>query len=262
MILLRGLTVVLGGRIVLSSLSAVLEGNTVILGPNGSGKTTLLKTIVGLYKPASGIIEIEGVNVTGASTPPKLVSTNIESVYMLPGVELRDIIDMYCAVFQCDYNRLQNLLSYIRPKARVLWRLSAGEKKWVTTALALCANTRVVLLDEPLEDLDPWLAKRLMDEIKEASRKKQVVLTLHSIYFLKELDDWDVFLMFDGSLYGPIKSARIFNMRLVRGREPNATLVVRIRGRDYSLVEGGESEGVALRDMADLTNLYKVSYFE
>ena len=261
MILLKDLTVVLGGKTVISSLSAEIKGNAVILGPNGSGKTTLLKTIVGLYKPAGGVIEVEGFNLTGASVPPRLVSTNIESAYMLR-IDLNDVIDVYCAIFRCDQGRLRNLLSYIRPKAKKLWKLSSGERKWVTTVLALLADTKVVLLDEPVEDLDPWLAKKLMEEIREESRKKQVVLTLHSIHFLRELDEWDVFLMFDGSLYGPIRSARIFNMRLLRGREPNAALVVRIRGRDYSLVETG-NEGVALKDIiTDLTNLYEVGHFE
>jgi len=154
MIRLEGVEVAFSGMRVLSVPSAVFRGSSVILGPNGAGKTTLLKAMVRLYRPARGVVEVDGVDVARGGAPG-LLSTNIESAYVLPGTRLEDLVRIYCSAFSCDYGEVRRPLSYIKPKARELWKLSAGERKWVTSVLALYADTRVALLDEPLEDLDP-----------------------------------------------------------------------------------------------------------
>jgi len=255
MIRLEGVEVAFDNRRVLWVPSAVFRGSSVILGPNGAGKTTLLMAIVGLYRPARGVVEVDGVDVA-RGVAPGLLSTNIESAYVLPGTRLDDLVRIYCSAFSCDYGEVRRLLSYIRPKARELWKLSAGERKWVTTVLALYADTRVALLDEPLEDLDPWLVGRLVEEIRRASERKQVVLTLHSVFLLREFAGWDLFFMFDGSLYGSVKAQEVFGMEVVRGRDPDAALVFRVRGEEYSLVAGGRGRGVPLREVSDLAQLY------
>jgi len=258
MIKIRDLEVAFSNRIVLSIPSAVLNGNSVVLGPNGAGKTTLLKTIIGLYKPLHGYIEVNGVDILRSSAY-RLLSTNIETAYIMPGTRLNDLLEIYCNAFNCDIQSVKQLLSYIRPKAREFWKLSAGEKKWVSTILALHADTRITLLDEPFEDLDPWLAKKLTEEIREASEHKQIVLTLHSIYLLRELGNWDLFFMFDGTLYGSIRSREIFDTEIVPGRDPEALLTFKIHGEEYSLVKNGAGKGIPLREISDLTQLYSRS---
>jgi len=258
MIKIRDLEVAFNGRIVLSIPSADFSGNSVILGPNGAGKTTLLKTIVGLYKPLHGYIEADGVDIRRGSAY-RLLSANIETVYIMPGVRLNDLLEIYCSAFNCDIQNVKQFLSYIKPKAREFWKLSAGEKKWISTILALSADTRITLLDEPFEDLDPWLVRKLVEEIREASKHKQIVLTLHSIHLLREFEDWDLFFMFDGALYGSIRSREVFDTEIVPGRDPKALLIFRMHGEEYSLVKSGAGKGVPLREINDLTQLYSRS---
>jgi len=258
MIRIRGLEVVFNGRIVLSIPNAVFYDNSVILGPNGAGKTTLLKTIIGLYKPLHGYIEVDGIDILRVPAY-RLLSTNIETAYIMPGARLNDLVEIYCSAFNCDIQSVKQLLSYLKPKAREFWKLSAGEKKWVSTILALHADTRITLLDEPFEDLDPWLVKKLVVEIQKFSEHKQIALTLHSIYLLREFENWDLFFMFDGTLYGSIKSREVFNAEIVPGRNPEALLTLKIHGEEYSLVKSGVGKGIPLREISDLTQLYSRS---
>jgi len=62
--------------------------------------------------------------------------------------------------------------------------------------------------------------------------------------------------MFDGSLYGSVKAQEVFGMEIVRGRDPDAVLVFRVRGEEYSLVEGRRGRGVPLREVSGLAQLY------
>jgi len=104
---IRDLEVAFNGRIVLSIPNAVFNGNSVILGPNGAGKTTLLKTIVGLYKPLHGYIEVDGAD-THKDSPYRLLSTNIETAYILPGACLNDLLEIYAAHSTAAFRTLSN----------------------------------------------------------------------------------------------------------------------------------------------------------
>ena len=254
MLSIRDLKVVFNDRVVLSVPKAIFNNNSIILGPNGSGKTTLLKTIVGFYKQSQGSIEVDGVDINRASAP-RLLSTNIETAYVLPGARLDDLVKIYCSAFNCNLQEVQQLLSYIKPKAKEFWKLSTGEKKWFATILALYANTKVTLLDEPFEDLDPGLVKKLVEEIHKFSKQKQIVLTLHSVYLLKEFNDWDLFFIFDGIVYGSIKSQEVFSMEIVPGSDPEAVLTFKFHGEEYSLAKS-KGKGIAIREISDIAQLY------
>lgn len=115
------------------------------------------------------------------------------------------------------------------------------------------------MLDEPFEDLDPWLVKKFSEEILKASKYKQIVLTLHSIYLLREFENWSLFFMFDGMLYGSVISREVFDTEIVPGRDPEVLLTFKIHGEEYSLVKSGASKGIPLREINDLTQLYSRS---
>jgi len=175
--------------------------------------------------------------------------------HILRETRLEDLVKIYCSAFNCNLQEVQQLLSYIKPKAKELWKLSSVEKKWFTTILALYADTKVTLLDEPFEDLDPGLVRKLVEEIHKFSKKKQIVLTLHSVYLLKEFNDWDLFFIFDGVVYGSIKSQEVFNMEIVSGRDPEAVLTFKFRDEEYSLVKN-KGKGIPVREISDIAQLY------
>jgi zinc/manganese transport system ATP-binding protein len=157
---LDGVGVRLGGRQILSDVSfGVVPGEfAAIIGPNGAGKTTLLRVILGLVPPASGQI-LKNQDITIGYVPQKLtidpdvplrardvVSLGLDGHRLgfgFPSRRRRELVDKaLCDVGAQDY-----------ASARV-GELSGGEQQRVMIAHALISRPRLLLLDEPLANLD------------------------------------------------------------------------------------------------------------
>lgn len=123
----------------------------VLFGPSGSGKSTLLRLIAGLWKPAGGRVQINGMDVSNhapqqrratliaqqpALFPHMTVEQNI-SFTCRAGTECRDAIDAVVELFELQHYRTA------KPQS-----LSGGEKQRVALARALCAAPKLLLLDE------------------------------------------------------------------------------------------------------------------
>jgi zinc transport system ATP-binding protein len=165
----RGVSVEISGREILSDISfEVPAGQFVgLVGPNGAGKTTLLKTIMGLIEPNSGHIELFG-------TRGPRRATEAHSVGYVPQrhaidrnfpATVRDIVMMgrLCCLGplgrprKSDWRQVDETLGLVGIadlSARNIGRLSGGEQRRAMLAQALCASTRLLVLDEPTIGLD------------------------------------------------------------------------------------------------------------
>lgn len=156
--------------------AAVLKGITFrvaggellsVLGPNGAGKSTLLKIIMGLLTPASGKVSIEGQNI--ASLPRKKAAQLIgyvaqETVIRFPLTAMEFVLQGRFAQgrllgFESDEDlsaaRRAMEMTETEPFAgRLVGELSGGERQRVTLARALAARPRLLVLDEPVANLD------------------------------------------------------------------------------------------------------------
>ncbi len=143
----------------------------VIVGPSGCGKSTLLRLIAGLEQPSSGTVAIDGRDVTHAAPadrglamvfqsyalyPHLTVAENIAFPLKVAGRPRREIADRVAAVAQSL--ELSTLLSR-RPRA-----LSGGQRQRVSIARAIVREPKVLLLDEPLSNLDAELRVRMRHE--------------------------------------------------------------------------------------------------
>ncbi len=164
---LNAVSVELGGRSVLHDINFnVHEGGFVgIVGPNGAGKTTLLRTILGLVPVASGRVEVfghppgrNGSHAVGyvpqrQSIPDNFPAT-VGDVVMMGRLRQLGFLRFPA---KKDWRRVDDslaLVGMLDRRDRAVGRLSGGEQRRVMLAQALCASTRLLVLDEPTVGLD------------------------------------------------------------------------------------------------------------
>jgi ABC-type Mn2+/Zn2+ transport system ATPase subunit len=162
-----GVSVELDGRRVLEDINfAVHEGEFVgIVGPNGAGKTTLLRTVLGLVPVVEGRVEVfghapgqNGAQMIGYVPQRQTIAKNfpatVGDVVMMGSLRK---LGAFGFPQRKDWRRVDDSLVLVGMqdhKNRPVGRLSGGEQRRVMLAQALCASTRLLVLDEPTVGLD------------------------------------------------------------------------------------------------------------
>jgi len=166
------------------------------LGPNGAGKTTSIKMMVGLLKPTSGKVYINGTDVqkvekgTIGICPQELMLWE----YLTCKESLNLMADMYEVPKKVRDLRVKKLLNdlFLVDKAdTIVSKLSGGMKRRLNLALAVVHEPEVVVLDEPSEGLDPQSRRVLWNYIRAMRDKegKTVILTTHIMDEADQLSD-------------------------------------------------------------------------
>jgi iron(III) transport system ATP-binding protein len=167
-------------NLVVANISLTLDLGDIlsVLGPSGCGKTTLLRLIAGFEQPQSGLIHISDrlVSGDGMSTPPE--QRNVGMVFqdyaLFPHLTVHDNIAF--GLRQNSYSkpqkqeRIQQVLEMVRLVGlgrRYPDQLSGGQQQRVALARAIAPNPALILLDEPLSNLDAQTRLRLRQELRE-----------------------------------------------------------------------------------------------
>lgn len=154
-----------------------------ILGPSGCGKTTTLKIIGGFHKPDKGNIIIDGVDIT--EMPPNLrpTATVFQSYALFPNMNVIKNVTYGLKFKKIKKHKAlelgEEILSIVGLKEYMNWdisKLSGGQQQRVALARALVLNPKVLLLDEPLSNLDAKLRVKMREEIKEIQNKFNVTM--------------------------------------------------------------------------------------
>ncbi|MDP4143404.1 MAG: ABC transporter ATP-binding protein [Bacillota bacterium] len=168
-----------------------------ILGPNGSGKTTFLKLIAGLIRPSQGQIEICNTEI-GYKTK-ELVAYLPDSDFLYPWMKISDAKKVYASFFK-DFNskKFDELLEFMKLELDMgVKGLSKGMKEKLALALTLSREAKLIILDEPLNGVDPVAREQILQAIlKGFSFESSMIITSHlineveslldEVYFLKE----------------------------------------------------------------------------
>ncbi|HBG16981.1 MAG TPA: LPS export ABC transporter ATP-binding protein [Firmicutes bacterium] len=199
-------------RRVVDHVSLQVEPGEVVglLGPNGAGKTTTFYMIVGLERPLSGWIKIDGLDVTPlpmhlrarygvaylAQEPSvfrKLtVEENILAILELVIKNKQERVDR-CHQLLADFN-------LTKVKAQKGYMLSGGERRRVEIARALAQNPRYILLDEPFTGVDPIAVADLQDIVRELrDMGLGVLITDHSVRETLAITD-RAYIMYSGKI--------------------------------------------------------------
>lgn len=184
-----------------------------IIGHSGSGKTTLFNMIAGLISPTSGEILIDGSEITNMEENEKAIFRNHNMGYVLQGQSLLNnftILDNICmpAYLSQDIDNFKEkaleLLKEIGLEEfanEYPLNLSGGEIRRVSIVRAMINNPKIIVADEPTSNLDPENSHKVMQMLKDISKKgTTVLLSTHELEYLSYVDT--VFKMDHGILEG------------------------------------------------------------
>ncbi len=157
-----------------------------IVGENGSGKSTLMKAILGLNKISGGTVSYEGVKRTEIGYLPQQTVVQKDfpaSVYevVLSGcLNKSGLIPFYNKAQKERVSQAMKRLRIEELKRKSYRELSGGQQQRVLLARALCATEKLLLLDEPVTGLDPYVAKELYDLLEELNQKEKLTIIMIS----------------------------------------------------------------------------------
>jgi len=186
------------GRLAPTSLCVGAGELVAVIGPNGGGKTSLLRACAAVEGTA-GTVRIDGDDLRTA--PParraRLLGYLPASRDLVWPIAVRDVVAM--GLPSPDPERIEELIAMLElePLAgRAVDRLSTGERARVLLARAIASRPRVLLLDEPLSNLDPYWVLRLLQLLREiAMTGTAVLVALHDI---ERISGFDRVLLVDG----------------------------------------------------------------
>ena len=181
---IQNVTKAFGDNVVLREFSATFRDGEFItlLGPSGCGKTTMLRIIAGFEKPTRGEVYIDGTLVSGGKTfvPPEKrgIGMVFQSYAVWPHMNVFDnvaypltIRHVSKAEIKTSVERVLGIVHLSQYAERFPNQLSGGQQQRVALARALVAEPKLLLLDEPLSNLDAKLRESMRFEIKEIQRK-------------------------------------------------------------------------------------------
>ena len=163
-----------------------------LLGKNGTGKSTLLYLMVGLLRPQKGSVAIDGVS-TSLRTPEVMSEVFlVPEEYDLPPISLRKYVEVIKPFYPRFSNELLErcLANFDMTSDIDLGSLSMGQKKKVYMSVALAANTRYLLMDEPTNGLDILSKSQFRKAVIEGmSDDKTIIISTHQVHDVELLLD-------------------------------------------------------------------------
>lgn len=246
---------------VLKGVSGNFKSKSLILGPNGSGKTTFFRAICALTNISSGRIVIDDKPIEDLYAAKGMISTNFQEVYTLIASNVYDIIRLYTDLSDGDpelaFEAIKDFgidLEFL--KKRKLGELSSGQVKIVCTVLALAVKAKHVLLDEPFEELDPAKKGRMVKHLNQYDGV--ILINTHETWLLKNLQNWEAFFMFEGTLYGPLLVEDLLKAEVSLAEEPNPLLQLKISDRMVNIIRG-RGKGTLLTSLENLDKMYQLA---
>ena len=160
-----------------------------LLGPNASGKTTLLKTVAGLLQPTAGRIKYHE-NAAPGPDARKTIGFCPDSMTFPQWMRVRDAFKFYSEMYS-DYlqeraDQLMRILELENIQNTHINKLSKGMKERLVLSLTFSRKTKLYLLDEPLDGIDPVGKTRVIDAI--LAMQPQGASTLVSTHLVKDIE--------------------------------------------------------------------------
>ena len=162
-----------------------------LVGPNGAGKSTLLRHVTGIYRQDSGEVLLEGEPIYENPAAKARISSIPDELYYFLSASTRDMArflkGFYPRFDQERYRTLKEVFSQV-DEGRPMRRLSKGMQKQAAFWLSLCCRPEVLVLDEPVDGLDPVMRRQVWSLLM-ADVAQEGTTVLVSSHNLRELED-------------------------------------------------------------------------
>jgi ABC-2 type transport system ATP-binding protein len=165
-----------------------------LVGPNGAGKTTLIKILAGVYKPTSGEVCINNEPVYENNTVKNKIVFIPDDLYFFPMYTIKATAKFYSDIYSDfdweRYNKIKDILKI--DENRRISKLSKGMKKQVAFWLTICTKPNVMILDEPVDGLDPVMRRQIWSILLQdvAEREMTVLISSHNLRELEDVCDY------------------------------------------------------------------------
>ena len=160
-----------------------------LVGPNGAGKTTVIRHLTGIYRPDSGAVAVGGQDVVADPNVRERIGYIPDEVFFFPTATLEDMHGFYRRMYdQFDEPLYQKLKEVFALPTGPIRRFSKGMQKQAAFHLTLATRPEVLILDEPVDGLDPVMRRQVMSLILAdvAEHGTTVLISSHN---LRELED-------------------------------------------------------------------------
>ena len=193
MIEVQAVTKCFDGFKALDSLTMTVPTGSIygLVGPNGAGKSTILRHITGVYQQDSGLVLVDGQTVYENPAVKERIADIPDELYYFGSASTRDMARFYKGFYpRFDEKRYEALRDVFRTvdERRPIRRLSKGMQKQAAFWLALCCRPEVLVLDEPVDGLDPVMRRQVWSLLlSDVAQDGTTVLV--SSHNLRELED-------------------------------------------------------------------------
>ena len=192
MLTLNNVTKTFGSFKALDGLSMTVPKGSVygLVGPNGAGKSTAIRHLTGIYRPDSGEITLEGRKIYEDPGVKGRIGYIPDDIFYFPSASMEDMHKFYRGMYpdfdEALYEKLYEVFKL--PRKSPIRRFSKGMQKQAAFHLTICTRPEVMILDEPVDGLDPVMRRQVWSLILSDVAKNNTTVLISS-HNLRELED-------------------------------------------------------------------------
>jgi ABC-2 type transport system ATP-binding protein len=247
-----------------------------LVGSNGAGKTTMLKLLAGIYRPDVGNLIIDSQPIFENEVVKMRCVFIPDNLYFFLNYTIQDMADFYANIYpqwnNQRYLKLANVFN-IEAKRRIR-TLSKGMQRQVALWLGLALMPDVMILDEPLDGLDPVMRQKVKNLIIQdvAERQMTVIISSHNLRDLEDICDY-IGILHQGKMIiqkdlddlradvhkiqvafsGEIPSALLEQTQALYHEQRGSVLILIVRGTYSEIISHMQSFNPAVLDILPLT---------
>ena len=234
----NGLCKIYGGKMVIDHVDMHIPEASIygFVGENGSGKTTIMRLLTGLAEPSAGSFTLFGVDNKDKKIYEvrQQVSAIVEATSLIPSMTARDNMvyqELYLGIKQSETERAELLAKVHLDNVgeKKVKNFSLGMKQRLGIALALMNNPKLMLLDEPMNGLDPEGIAELRELLIELNQKEGITVLISS-HILSELEKI-------ASCYGFISHGKLLEEITAEGLQAKCRKSVNVKVSDVAKTE-------------------------